>query len=277
MKTHSRITATLLIFAWAIVFTLALLAQCPGTSAQPVPTVTPTNLPVLYTRSLDTADTTNTNTAAATDANANTTTANTYIYITCPIEIYRGTPDHYEIADILTDDFEEVPEHWLYVLTPLTTDENYYVSLDLSCRTEGTQNSTLTGQVTMSYSSHLPDGELGAVRIEVTEQIGPNTFLVYYGEIKYISDGNVNLTQSGYSTITDCRFLNFTLKTTQLPDNTQPVNEQHAYRLVDPAATLDIITIGDAMHAMSVYDADLSEYMYPYHRYRPPYTASKRI
>ena len=60
----------------------------------------------------------------------------TYVYISCPIEIYRETADGYAPAEQLIDDFEDIPEHWLYVLTPLAAAEKYYCTLDLGCRIE---------------------------------------------------------------------------------------------------------------------------------------------
>lgn len=194
-------------------------------------------------------------------------TPDTYVYISCPVEIYRKTANDYVPAEQLIDDFEDIPEHWLYVLTPLATAEKYYCALDLGCRLEAAPLEN--AKVSAVYSSYLPDGYLGSLRIEVTEEIAPHTFLVYYGEIKYISDGTLCLVQDGYGGIYDHHVFYFGLTTANLPANTQPLNEQRAYRLSDPAATLEVTVTGDAERIGSVYDEDLlkSDYMYPFRRY----------
>lgn len=197
-----------------------------------------------------------------------TTNPDTYVYLSCPIEIYRSNANgDYQAAEQLLDDFEEFPEHWLYVLTPLAADEAYHVTLDLSCRLE---NAPLKdAKVSATYSSYLPDGALGSVRIEVTEQIAPHTFLVYYGEIKYISDGDLCLNQDGYGGLLDHHLFYFSLRSASLPQNTQPLSEQRAFQLSDSAARLEVTITGDAQRIGSVYDENLleSDYMYPYRKY----------
>lgn len=191
----------------------------------------------------------------------------TYVYISCPIEIYRETADGYAPAEQLIDDFEDIPEHWLYVLTPLAAAEKYYCTLDLGCRIETAP--LKNAKVSAIYSSYLPDGDLGSLRIEVAEEIAPHTFLVYYGEIKYISDGTLCLAQDSYGGIYDHHVFYFGLTTADLPANTQPLSEQRAYRLSDPAVILEVTVTGDAERIGSVYDEELleSDYMYPFRRY----------
>lgn len=198
--------------------------------------------------------------------------AATYIYISCPIEIYRGTTYENEPAEYLVDDFEDLPEHWLYVLTPLETDENYLFTLDLSCRTI---SSPFQGEISAVYSSYVPDdGSLGSMRIEATEEIAPDTFLVYYGELKYISDGAIRLAQNDYANIYDHHLFYFSLSSlnaADLPDTAQPLSEQRISRLSDPAIQATVTITGDAERISSIYDEDLinSDYMYPYRKYDP--------
>lgn len=193
----------------------------------------------------------------------------TYIYISCPVEIYRGTAYANEPAEYLVDDFESLPEHWLYVLTPLDEGESYFFTLDLACRTE---NSRFEGQISAVYSSYVPDdGSLGSVRIEATEEIAPGTFLVYYGEIKYISDGTICLTQNSYGNFYNHHLFYFSTATTELPENTQPLSEQRACRLSSPSIQADVSILGDAERLSNVYTEGLinSDYMYPYQKYDP--------
>ena len=231
--------------------------------------------------------TTTINTPDATPPAPATTTAETddatRIYISCPIEIYRGTLYDNQPAEYLVDDFEDIPEHWLYVLSPLEEGENYFFTLDLSCRTE---NSPFQGEISAVYSSYIPDdGSLGSVRIEATEQIAPDLYLVYYGELKYISDCSslisesdnpddsaaLYLTQNGYGQFYDHHLFYFSLTTADFPDNAQPLSEQRISRLSDPAASALVSIIGDTERLSSVYDEDLlqSDYMYPYRKYDP--------
>lgn len=211
------------------------------------------------------ASTLKTTSETAPPANPNAT----YTYISCPTEIYRGTLSENQPAEILVDDFEELPAHWLYVLSSLPEGESYFFTLDLACRT---QNSPFTGQISATYSSYVPDdGSLGSVRIEATEEIAPDTFLVYYGELKYISDGTINLTQTSYGSLYDHHLFYFSLATTDLPSGTEPLGEQRVSRLSDPAVTATVSLIGDTERLSNVYDEDLlhSDYMYPYYKYNP--------
>ena len=228
--------------------------------------------------------TTTVNTPDAAPPEPTTTTAEaddaTRIYISCPIEIYRGTLYDNQPAEYLVDDFEDIPEHWLYVLSPLEEGENYFFTLDLSCRTE---NSPFQGEISAVYSSYIPDdGSLGSVRIEATEQIAPDLYLVYYGELKYISDCSslisgpddsaaLYLTQNGYSQFYDHHLFYFSLTTADFPDNAQPLSEQRMSRLSDPAASALVSIIGDTERLSNVYDEDLlqSDYMYPFRKYDP--------
>ncbi len=255
----------------------------PKPTAPKVLTTEPTNL---LENSATTDHITNLNTQTTPSANPITASAKnpdaTYIYISCPIEIYRGTLDNNEPAEYLVDDFEDIPEHWLYVLTPLNSGENYFFTLDLACRTE---SSPLKGDISTTYSSYVPDdGSLGTVRIEATEEIAPNTFLVYYGELKYISDcssltsdpsdntaATFCLTQNSYGHIYDHHLFYFSLTTTDLPTHTQPVSELRASHLSDPAVQASVSIAGNAECQGTVYDEDLlqSDYMYPYRKYDP--------
>ncbi len=208
------------------------------------------------------------------------TDGTTRIYISCPIEIYRGTLYDNQPAEYLVDDFEDIPEHWLYVLSPLEEGENYFFTLDLSCRTE---NSPFQGEISAVYSSYIPDdGSLGSVRIEAAEQIAPDLYLVYYGELKYISDCSslisgpddsaaLYLTQNGYGQFYDHHLFYFSLTTADFPDNAQPLSEQRMSRLSDPAMNALVSIIGDTERLSNVYDEDLlqSNYMYPFRKYDP--------
>ena len=223
----------------------------------------PKNLPTTLLESTAPAATGATNLASSDSAEP------TYIYISCPVEIYRGTTYANESAEYLVDDFEFLPEHWLYVLTPLDEGESYFFTLDLACRTE---NSRFEGQISAVYSSYVPDdGSLGSVRIEATEEISPNIFLVYYGEIKYISDGTICLTQNSYGNFYNHHLFYFSATTADLPENTQPLSEQRACRLSSPSIQAEVSIIGDAERLSDVYTEDLinSDYMYPYQKYDP--------
>ncbi len=244
--------------------------------ADPAPQPTAAKTLNLATTTVNTPD-------AAPPAPATTTAKTddaTRSYISCPIEIYRGTLYDNQPAEYLVDDFEDIPEHWLYVLSPLEEGENYFFTLDLSCHTE---NSPFQGEISAVYSSYIPDdGSLGSVRIEATEQIAPDLYLVYYGELKYISDCSslisspddsaaLYLTQNGYGQFYDHHLFYFSLTTADFPDNAQPLSEQRMSRLSDPAASALVSIIGDTEHLSSVYDEDLlqSDYMYPYRKYDP--------
>ncbi len=194
-----------------------------------------------------------------------------YIYLDCPVMGYKGTAYENEPIEYLVDDFEDIPERWLYVLTPLEAGESYFFTLDLACRT---LNAPFEGQITAAYNSRVPDdGSLGTVTIEATEQIGPNTFLVYRGELKYISDGTVNLVPNSYGSIYDYHLFYFSLATTDFdfPEGTEPLGEQRFSRLSGPSVSAEVAIIGNATCTENVYDTDLlqSDYMYPYRKYEP--------
>lgn len=242
--------------------------------ADPAPQATAPKILNLTTTTVNTPDVAPpTPTTAETDGT-------TRIYISCPIEIYRGTLYDNQPAEYLVDDFEDIPKHWLYVLSPLEEGENYFFTLDLSCRTE---NSPFQGEISAVYSSYIPDdGSLGSVRIEATEQIAPDLYLVYYGELKYISDCSslisgpddsaaLYLTQNGYGQFYDHHLFYFSLTTADFPDNAHPLSEQRMSRLSDPAASALVSIIGDTERLSNVYDEDLlqSDYMYPYRKYDP--------
>lgn len=195
----------------------------------------------------------------------------TYVYIDCPVMGYKGTIYKNEPIEYLVDDFEDIPERWLHVLTPLEAGENYFFTLDLACRT---LNAPFEGQITAIYNSYVPDdGSLGTVTIEATEQINQNTFLVYRGELKYISDGTVNLVPTNYGSIYDCHLFYFSLATTDpdFPEGTEPLGEQRLSRISGPAISAEVAIIGTARCTENVYDNDLlqSDYMYPYRKYEP--------
>lgn len=195
----------------------------------------------------------------------------TYIYIDCPIMGYKGTAYNNEPIECDIDEFEDIPERWLYILTPLEAGESYFFTLDLACRT---MNAPFEGQITATYNSYLPDNDsLGTVTIEATEQIGPNTFLVYRGELKYIADGVINLVPNSYGSIYDHHLFYFSLDTTDpdFPEGTEPLGEQRLSRISSPAVTADVALIGIAKCTDNVYDNDLlqSDYMYPYRKYEP--------
>lgn len=195
----------------------------------------------------------------------------TYIYIDCSVMGYRGTVYENEPIEYLVDDFEDIPERWLYVLTPLEAGESYFFTLDLACRT---MNAPFEGQITAVYNSYVPDdGSLGSVTIEATEQIGPNTFLVYRGELKYISDETINLVPNSYGSIYDHHLFYFSLATTDsdFPAGTEPLGEQRLSRISGPSVSADVAIIGIAGCTDNVYDNDLlqSDYMYPYREYEP--------
>lgn len=265
------------------------ISETPATaakiSADPEPTAPKTLLATLSDTTAVAKNVTKTPDIAPTASTSATDTA-TRIYISCPIEIYRGTLYDNQPAEYLVDDFEDIPEHWLYVLSPLEEGENYIFTLDLSCRAESAANSPFQGEISAVYSSYIPDdGSLGSVRIEATEQIAPDTFLVYYGEIKYISDCSslisesdnpddsaaLYLTQNSYANLYDHHLFYFSLTTPDFPENTQPLGEQRLSRLVDPAISATVTITGDAECHSNVYDEDLlqSDYMYPYRRYDP--------
>lgn len=195
----------------------------------------------------------------------------TYIYIDCPIMGYKGTAYENEPIECDIDDFEDIPERWLYILTPLEAGESYFFTLDLACRT---MNAPFEGQITAAYNSYLSnDGSLGTVTITATEQIGPNTFLVYRGELKYIADGVVNLVPNSYGSIYNHHLFYFSLGTTDpdFPEGTEPLGEQRLSRIISPAVTADVALIGIAKCTDNVYDNDLlqSDYMYPHRKYEP--------
>lgn len=214
-------------------------------------------------------------TAVKTTATLPTTSATTddktYVYIDCPIMSYKGTAYENEPIECLVDDFEDLPERWLYVLAPLEAGESYFFTLDLACRT---MNAPFEGQITAVYNSCVPDdGSLGSVTIEATEQIGPNTFLVYRGELKYISDGTINLVPNSYGSVYDHHLFYFSLATadSDFTEGTEPLGEQRLSRISGPSVSADVAIIGVAKCADNVYDNDLlqSDYMYPYRKYEP--------
>ena len=195
----------------------------------------------------------------------------TYIYLDCPVMGFRGTAYENEPIECLVDEFENLPERWLYVLTPLDAGESYFFTLDLACRT---LNAPFEGQITAVYNSHVTDdGSLGTVTIEATEEVAPNTFLVYHGELKYISDGTVNLVPNSYGSIYDYHLFYFSLTTTDVdyPAGTEPLGEQRLSRISGPSVSAEVAIIGNAQCTENVYDNDLlqSDYMYPYRKYEP--------
>lgn len=207
--------------------------------------------------------------ASDTNGNTNNSTppvqAPIYTYISCPIEIYRGTTSANAPAEYLVDDFTELPERWLYVLTPLDSGENYFFTLDLACRT---QNTRFEGQISAAYHNYLrDDGSLGTLRIEVAEELSPGVFVVYYGELKYIADGDLHLVQTDDARLYNHHLLYFTLATAD-PDS-DPLSEQRAGRLIDAALFANFVITGHADCPDNVYDTDLlkTDYMYPYHKY----------
>lgn len=241
-----------------------IAATCHNTTTDPAPQPTASKT---LTATAKTVTLSSTNLPVAQTA----TDTGTYIYIDCPVMGYKGTAYENEPIEYLVDDFEDIPERWLYVLTPLEAGESYFFTLDLACRT---MNAPFEGQITAVYNSYVPDdGSLGSVTIEATEQIGPNTFLVYRGELKYISDGTINLVPNSYGSIYDHHLFYFSLTTTDsdFPAGTEPLGEQRLSRISGPSVSADVAIIGIAGCTDNVYDNDLlqSGYMYPYRKYDP--------
>lgn len=265
---HFLSTLCTLLLVLAAAFTLSHPVYAASTTTDPTPQ--PTIQKALTTAVKTTTVETPAN-AAPLPTTSTATDAETYIYIDCPVMGYKGTAYENEPIECLVDDFEDLPEHWLYVLTPLEAGESYFFTLDLACRT---MNAPFEGQITAVYNSYVPDdGSLGSVTIEATEQIAPHTFLVYRGELKYISDGTINLVPNSYGSVYDHHLFYFGLATadSDFPEGTEPLGEQRLSRISGPSVSADVAIIGVAECTDNVYDNDLlqSDCMYPYRKYEP--------
>lgn len=110
-------------------------------------------------------------------------------YLSAPMKLYELSDDEYVEVDFITDDFDALPERWLYVLQP---DHEYVAVVDLSA---SPLPESASGGCFL-FSNNLSAGDVGSIclistGLRTTESTNAQTII--YSQVKFVTDDDINL------------------------------------------------------------------------------------
>ncbi len=194
------------------------------------------------------------------------------IYIDCDFELLSFNPgtDAWEPADYIEPEFEVMPDNVLWVIEP---ERSYQMHVDFGDRIQNipvaaasTANTKYSFDVI--YTGLLPEGSLGTFQVEFSEQID-DVFVVYRGVLKFVADDGAELFCAPNASL-DAEG-KFTAEFRPRSEATRYFQQTDEHTLdcvnynINTSFQADVPVTNILDHTQTtVYDSDLSHYLYPH-------------
>lgn len=182
------------------------------------------------------------------------------IYIDCPFTLLsQDSAGNWQEADYIEPEFEVAPENVLWLIEP---ERSYRMQVDFGGRIQNIDPEHLPAgtryNFNIIYTGQVDEGGLGTIQIEFSEQIG-EIFMVYRGVLKFVADQGANLFCTPNATLDSKGIL-----TVELRPRAEGETFSHQFEISTTFADNVMTNAIQDWTKTTVYDADLSHYLYPY-------------